>query len=113
MILIFSFFVAKQAKSSKSPPNRSTSTPSSSKSCLESVKDLIRQLAVEEVKIWLQNTMFRYLAELCIKHRMDGKELLEISKTARLKNDTLMLSGYELVTLKDVVNCLGFELEFK
>ncbi|CAF1433114.1 unnamed protein product, partial [Didymodactylos carnosus] len=103
----------KQDKSSKSPPKNPSSSPSSSDSCPESAKDLLKQLTVEDVKTWLQQTMFRHLAETWFIHNVNGKELLEIAKTGRLTNGTFVLSGYELIQFKDILNCFGFEQELE
>ncbi|CAF1301957.1 unnamed protein product [Didymodactylos carnosus] len=103
----------KQDKSSKSPPKIPSSSSSSSDSCSESAKDLLKQLTVEDVKTWLQKTMFHRLAETWFRNNVNGKELLEISKTGRLTNGTFMLSGYELIQFRDILNRFGFELELE
>ncbi|CAF3758884.1 unnamed protein product [Rotaria sp. Silwood1] len=100
-------------KSSKTPPETASSSPSSSESCPESAKDLIKQLTVEHVKTWLQQTRFHHLAETWFTYNVNGKELLEISKTGHLTNGTFMLSEYELVQFKDILNRFGFELELE
>jgi hypothetical protein len=109
----FFFFLDKQDKSSKSPIQTTSSTPSSSDSCSESAKDLIKQLTVEDVKTWLQQTMFYELAETWFRHNVNGKELLEISRTGHLTNGTFILSGYKLVQFRDILNRFGFELELE
>ncbi|CAF0970010.1 unnamed protein product [Didymodactylos carnosus] len=103
----------KQDQSSKSPPKASSSTPSSSDSCSESAKDLLKQLTIEDVKTWLQQTMFHHLAETWFTYNVNGKELLAISNTGRLTNGTFILSGYELVRFKDILNRFGYELELQ
>ncbi len=113
MPFYFWFFVAKHDKSSKSPPKTPSSTPSSSESCSESAKDLLKQLTVEDVKAWIQQTIFRHLAETWFTYNVNGKELIEISKTGRLTNGTFILSGYELVRFKDILHRYGFELELE
>ncbi|CAF4914953.1 unnamed protein product, partial [Rotaria sp. Silwood2] len=80
--------------------------------CL-SAKDLLKQLTVEDVKTWLQRTMFHHLAETWFTYNVNGKELLEINKTGHLTNGTFMLSGNELVQFKHILNCFGFELELE
>jgi len=103
----------KQDRSSKSPLTTPSSTPSSSDSCSESAKDLLKQLTVEDVKNWLQQTMFHYLAETWFTLRVNGKDLLEISQTGNLRNGTFMLSGCDLVRFKDILNRFGCELELE
>ena len=105
------FLLEKPDQSSKSPPQTSSSTPSSSDSCPESAKDLISQLSVAEVKAWAQQTMFHDVAETWFKCNVNGKELLQISKTGRLTNGTVLLAGYDLVRFKDILDRLGWELE--
>ena len=113
MSFYFFFFVAKEDKSSKSPRKTPSSTPSSSESCSESAKDLLKELTIQDVKAWLQQTMFRHLAEKWFTYNVNGKELLEISKTGHLTNGTFMLSGYDLIRFKDILNRFGFELELE
>ncbi|CAF1350714.1 unnamed protein product [Rotaria sp. Silwood1] len=57
-------FYDKQDKSSKSPSKTSLSSSSSNDSCSESAKHFMKQLTVEDVKTWLQQTMFHHLAEI-------------------------------------------------
>ncbi|CAF1127527.1 unnamed protein product [Rotaria sordida] len=100
-------------KSSKTPYEIGSSSPSSSESCSESAKDLITQLTVEHVKNWLRQTRFHHLAATWFTINVNGKELLEISKTGSLTNDTSMLSRYELIQFKDILNRFGFKLELE
>ncbi|CAF0871300.1 unnamed protein product [Rotaria sordida] len=107
-------FLKDQAnESSKTPYEIGSSSPSSSESCSESAKDLITQLTVEHVKNWLRQTRFHHLAATWFTINVNGKELLEISKTGSLTNDTSMLSRYELIQFKDILNRFGFKLELK
>ncbi|CAF1503374.1 unnamed protein product [Rotaria sordida] len=99
--------------SSRTPPESAPSTPSSSESCSESGKDLIKQLTVDDVKNWVGQTRFHDLAETWYQYNVNGKELLEISKTGHLTNGTLILSGYELVQFQVILNRFGFELELE
>ncbi|CAF0951233.1 unnamed protein product, partial [Didymodactylos carnosus] len=88
-----------------------SSSSSSSESRSESVKDLLRYLTVDDVKAWLRRTMFHQLVEAWFTHNVDGKELIEISRTGCLTNETFMISGYELISFKDILNRFGFEFE--
>ncbi len=76
-------------------------------------KIYLKKLTVDGVKAWLQQTMFRDLADEWFKYNVNGTELLEISKTGHLTNGTFILSGYELTRFKDILNRFGFELELE
>ena len=79
-----SLSVAKEEQNSKSPLKSPSSSTSSSDSCPESGKDLIQGLTAEDVIKWVRQTMFHPLAETWFIHNVDGKELLEMSKTGHL-----------------------------
>ena len=68
-------------------------------------------MTINEVKEWVEQTRFHHLADTWFTHNVNGKELLEISKTGRLTNNTFIFSGYELEQFKDILNRFGFELE--
>jgi len=70
-------------------------------------------LTINEVKEWVEQTRFHHLADTWFTHNVNGKELLEISKTGRLTNNTFIFSGYELEQFKDILNRFGFELELQ
>ncbi|CAF1367465.1 unnamed protein product [Rotaria magnacalcarata] len=101
----------KQDKSSKSPPHSSLSTPSSSESCSKSAKDLLKRLTTKEVKTWLEQTSYNDLAESWFTQNVNGQELLQISRTGCLINGTFMLSLYDSIKFKDMLNRFELELE--
>ena len=70
-------------------------------------------MTINEVKEWVEQTRFHHLADTWFTHNVNGKELLEISKTGRLTNNTFIFSGYELEQFKDILNRFGFELELQ
>ncbi|CAF2066537.1 unnamed protein product [Rotaria magnacalcarata] len=104
-------FEFKQDKSSKSPPHSSLSTPSSSESCSKSAKDLLKRLTTKEVKTWLEQTSYNDLAESWFTQNVNGQELLQISRTGCLINGTFMLSLYDSIKFKDMLNRFELELE--
>ncbi|CAF4439332.1 unnamed protein product [Rotaria socialis] len=107
----YSFELVKQDKSSKSPPHSSLSTPSSSESCSKSAKDLLKRLTTKEVKTRLEQTRYNDLAESWFTQNVNGQELLQISRTGCLINGTFMLSLYDSIKFKDMLNRFELELE--